>query len=525
MTKNSKQYNNPREILSEIESFIKDKYGQDSKVSVSAQPMTEESGQDTVSEEKRKVDLSFSMKPKDIKAYLDRYVIGQDEAKKVLSISVCDHYNHVVHAAEKNSDEQEYTKQNVVLMGPTGVGKTYLVKNIAKLIGVPFVKADATKFSETGYVGGDVEDLVRELVRKADDDVELAEQGIIYVDEIDKIASPKNSMGRDVSGRGVQMNLLKLMEETEVPLRSPMDISSQFQAMMDFQKKGKVEHKTISTKNILFIVSGAFNGLDEIVKKRIGKRGIGFGVDVASHNETACYLESVRSSDFVEYGFEPEFIGRLPVHGVCHELTKDHLFDILKNSEGSLIKQYVQAFKAYGIEAVFSEEGMHAIAERAFEEKTGARGLATICEKTLRDLKFELPSTDIKHFVVSKKLVENYEKEQSELINNSQYNEKAYSKELISNYEKQFQNKTGISIRFEEPAQELLYEKSKQENQDMSALCADILKDYEYGLNLIANTTGRRNFKLPIEVVRNPQQTLDLWVRSSYTEKRSVEDH
>src|SRR5271163_1597661 len=220
-------------------------------------------------------DFSFDRKPRDVKAYLDRYVIKQEEAKKVLSVALCDHY-HYVRLAREGHGQPHYAKQNVILLGPTGVGKTYLIRNAADLIGVPFVKADATKFSETGYVGADVEDLVRELLRRADNDIERAQYGIIYIDEIDKIASASNGSGRDVSGRGVQTNLLKLMEETEVPARSPNDISGQIQAMMDLTQRGKKSPGTINTKHILFIVSGAFEGLEKIVNKRLRDAAIGF---------------------------------------------------------------------------------------------------------------------------------------------------------------------------------------------------------------------------------------------------------
>src|SRR5271169_2680254 len=212
--------------------------------------------------------LEFNYKPREVKAYLDRFVIKQDEAKKVLSVALCDHYHHVRLALE-GKESANYAKQNVILLGPTGVGKTFLIRSAADLIGVPFVKADATKFSETGYVGGDVEDLVRELIQRAEGDVELAKYGIVYIDEIDKIATPAHVIGRDVSGRGVQTNLLKLMEETEVPLRSPTDIQAQLQAAFEYQRRGKVKRETINTKHILFIVSGAFGELQEIIRRRL----------------------------------------------------------------------------------------------------------------------------------------------------------------------------------------------------------------------------------------------------------------
>src|SRR5687767_4206327 len=211
---------------------------------------------ETVSSKPDKEPFLFDKKPREVKEYLDRFVIKQEEAKKVLSVALCDHYHHVRLAME-GKEQPNYTKQNIILVGPTGVGKTFLVRSMAELIGVPFVKGDATKFSETGYVGGDVEDLVRELVRRADGDVKRAEYGIIYIDEIDKIATASNASGRDVSGRGVQTNLLKLMEETDVPARSQQDLAGQVQAMLESQMRGRKSSNTINTKHILFIVSGA----------------------------------------------------------------------------------------------------------------------------------------------------------------------------------------------------------------------------------------------------------------------------
>ncbi len=346
----------------------------------------------------------FEHLPRDIKAHLDRFVIQQDEAKKVLSIAVCDHYNHIKHLRSLGAEDGrtlEYVKQNVILIGPTGVGKTYLVKHIAELIGVPFVKADATKFSETGYVGGDVEDLVRDLVQKADGDLGLAQYGIIYIDEIDKIAAPAQQTGRDVSGRGVQTTLLKLMEETEVPVRSQNDIQGQLQAALEFQRTGqRSQPETVNTRNILFIVSGAFENLPELIARRTdAKPPAGDG------HAAAELIRQATTRDFISYGFEPEFIGRLPVRVVCEQLRVDDFYEIMQRSEGSIIRQYERAFRAYGIEVSFADSALREIARQAADEKTGARGLLTVCERILRNFKYELPGSGVTRLSVDALLI------------------------------------------------------------------------------------------------------------------------
>src|SRR5580698_5924780 len=253
----------PEEFQRQLQEFLRQ------HLASAAPQKTDLSGMsETLDDPAPEAEFTFDRKPRDVKDYLDRFVIKQDEAKKVLSVALCDHYHHV-RLAREGQGHLNYAKQNVILLGPTGVGKTYLIRNAADLIGVPFVKADATKFSETGYVGADVEDLVRELVRRADNDIERAQYGIIYIDEIDKIAAAANVAGRDVSGRGVQTNLLKLMEETEVPTRSAQDIAGQIQAMMDTSQRGKKVANSINTKHILFIVSGAFGGLEKQIRQRI----------------------------------------------------------------------------------------------------------------------------------------------------------------------------------------------------------------------------------------------------------------
>lgn len=467
-------------------------------------------------DEKDSDNLNFDKKPRDIKAYLDRFVIRQDEAKKVLSVAMCDHYHHV-RLALQGKEQTNYTKQNIILVGPTGVGKTYLVRCIADLIGVPFVKGDATKFSETGYVGGDVEDLVRELVRRADGDIQRAQYGIIYIDEIDKIAAAADLKGRDVSGRGVQTNLLKLMEETEVPARSQNDIAGQMQAMFDFQR-GKKASSTINTKHILFIVSGAFDGLDKIIRKRLREATIGFAARTREVADDETFGHST-TRDFIDFGFEPEFIGRLPVRVVCQPLSVDDLFTILKSSEGSIIRQYEQTFAAYGIEVLFSDSGLRQIAELARDEGTGARGLMTVCERVFRDFKYELPSTTVRRFVVTKELVENPKAALESLFTEHQQHEKSVARGLVLEFADRFKELHGLKIKFTEDAADALVTMANDQNQHVREFCAKHFKDFQFGLKLINQNTGQNEFNLDASSIQAPDRILSEWVVESYRKK------
>jgi ATP-dependent Clp protease ATP-binding subunit ClpX len=513
----------PEELKSKLSDFMKTNFGD----KVSFATYTEPDLADNEPEEKpqriRDEHFIFNFLPRDIKAHLDRFVIKQDEAKKVLAIAVCDHYNHVNYLRRleredaARAEETEYTKQNVILVGPTGVGKTYLIKHIAELIKVPFVKADATKFSETGYVGGDVEDLVRELVDKADGDVQLAQFGIIYIDEIDKIAASGNQVGRDVSGRGVQTTLLKLMEETDVPIRSAHDLQAQLQAAFEFQRRGgKAKRETISTRHILFVVSGAFERLKQQVSRRLAQGQIGFNAGPRRVMDNELF-QHVTTQDFIEYGFEPEFIGRLPVRVVCEELAADDLYQIMKSSEGSILRQYERAFRAYGIEISFEDEALRLMAGAAATEKTGARGLLTVWEKLFRDYKYYLAGSGLSQLRVSEELVREPKRVLDRLMVEGHKQEEAALEQSARAFADQFGNEHGLEITFEEAAITHLIERAHAERMTMPDLCAHLFKDYQFGLNLIRKNTGQKAFVLGRGAVESPDKFLsDLVVQSHY---------
>ncbi|MCB1226817.1 MAG: AAA family ATPase [Verrucomicrobiales bacterium] len=515
----------PDEITRKLEDFIKHSLGgqvlftqvsadardrketREPEATVSA-PEEEDSGEEV---------FEFRYKPVEIKAHLDRFVIRQDQAKKVLATAVCDHYNHarMLREERKAGRVLEISKQNVIIVGPTGVGKTYLVKHIADLIGVPFVKADATKFSETGYVGGDVDDLVRDLVAKANGDVTLAEHGIIYLDEIDKLASGGGErMGRDVSGRGVQTALLKLMEETEVPLYAPNDIRSQMQMMFD-SRKGRTGREVINTRNILFIVSGAFSGLEKIIRKRSNKAQIGFGTGAADGGSgSGNVLAETVTQDFIDFGFEAEFIGRLPVRVVCDPLDAGDLLEIMKSSEGSLIRQYEREFGAYGVKATFEEEAMRRVAELAAGEKTGARGLVTIWEKLLRDLKFEMPSLGLPELSVDGALVADPEAALVALRRQAETLRRDDRAMVVTEFGRRFAEEHQLALGFTSDAVAALIARSEREGIEVASLCARLFKDYPFGLRLVKAAGDGGPFVLDEAAVSEPDRYLsDLVVR------------
>ena len=516
------------EITKKLEDFIKNSLGGQvlfTKLERSPRELEPELIEDEPDEDVGSI-FEFKLKPADIKAHLDRFVIRQDEAKKVLATAVCDHYNHArmlrEHHQRGDSGTLEFSKQNVLIIGPTGVGKTYLVKHIADLIGVPFVKADATKFSETGYVGADVDDLVRDLVSKANGNVELAEHGIIYLDEVDKIATLGDRMGRDVSGRGVQTAMLKLMEETEVPLYPPNDIRAQMNAMFNMKRGTKPQREIVNTRNILFIVSGAFAGLEKVIEKRTAKATMGFVAAITEKPSSESLFKQVRTQDIIEYGFEAEFVGRLPVRVVCESLTAEDLFQIMKNSEGSLIRQFEREFSAYGVRVTFEDDALREIAARAAEEKTGARGLVTAWEKVLRDFKFELPSLGLPNLEVTAAVV----KDPQAALAQCREDAKAFQSDVraaeVQAFADGFKREHGLELIFAADAVRSLIERVEREGSTVDALCKRVFKDYSFGLQLVSRNSGTMSFTLHREAVENADAWLNSIVSQSYRDAHST---
>jgi len=325
-------------------------------------------------------------KPMDIKATLDEYVIDQERAKKILSVAVHNHYKRI--SSRVDADEVELQKSNILLIGPTGCGKTLLAQTLARILDVPFTIADATSLTEAGYVGEDVENIIVNLLQAADNDVERASRGIIYIDEIDKIArkGENPSITKDVSGEGVQQALLKIIEGTvaSIPPKGG-------------RKHPQQDFLQIDTTNILFICGGAFSGLEEIISQRVGDRRLGFGADVSQNNKeinSTELLSQMQPEDLMKYGLIPEFVGRLPVIATLEELDEDALVQILTQPKNALVKQYRKLFRIDGVLVSFEDDALRAVAKKALGHKTGARGLRTILERVMLELMYEVPGRD-----------------------------------------------------------------------------------------------------------------------------------
>lgn len=568
-----------KELEKELSDYLSKKYGSRIKVVAPQWVAKPEKDGEEKGQARQPGKINFDLKPEELEAYLNEYVIKQEAAKSILATKVCTHFNRIRHSLDKGrlpAAGVGAIKNNMVLIGPTGVGKTYLVKLIAKKIGVPFVKGDATKFSETGYVGGDVEDLVRDLVYAAGDDLDLAQYGIIFLDEIDKIATAGQFWGPDVSRTGVQRALLKPMEETEIDLKVAHDPVSQIQAIEQYRRTGKKEKRTLNTRHILFIVSGVFNGLDKVVKERLSKQEIGFRGAVTSKEREREFLSQVSAEDLIKYGFESEFVGRLPVIALLEELTAHDLYEILRNPNNPIITSKKRDFRSYAIDISFEDEALRNLAEQAAREKTGARGLVSVIERVLIQFEKRLPSTEIKELVVTPEVVahpaaelkrllahpddpelkarfaqatlkehevlkESIRRRQQELkeryhlsltetrlellVNQflnwdcdlkTAFEEMGALYEQVRRFEDQFYREHQIQLQFDDDAGDEILKRALERNTSAFAVCQDLSRDLEYALKLVRERTSQDYFVLTLEAISDLDTYLHRVIREHY---------
>ncbi|RKX61264.1 MAG: ATPase [Thermodesulfobacteriota bacterium] len=511
-----------------------------------------------------KVFYEFNLKPIELENYLNDYLIGQKDAKAIISTKICTHFHKIKNYLLKGSDHGTgFVKSNIFIIGPTGVGKTYMIKLIAQKIGIPFVKGDATKFSETGYVGGDIEDLIRDLYWEANGDLEKARFGIVFLDEIDKIASSGDPVGPDVSRTGVQRALLKPLEETEIEIKLPQESLTLFE-QQESSEKLKKKKIILNTKYILFVVSGAFHGLEEIIKKRLKKQSLGFLSEIESKEEVDFnYLKFVVPEDLVNYGFEREFIGRFPVIAVFDPLTEDELYQILANPNGSIIINKKRDFKVYGIDLAFTNDALREIAKIAYKEGTGARALARVLEKILIPFERTLPSYSFKYLGVTDELIKDpihflnsminspknnkwkqnylkaleqekervfnyfqnrnskeekfkinkkrlnliftlYKKEDCEL--NQAIDEVIYLWKQIKNYEAAFERRKQIKIKFTDDAIDTILKEVIKKDYGVFSYCEKLMAKLEYPLNLLKDHLENETFHISSLAFKNPDE-------------------
>jgi len=536
-----------KELEREINQYLSRKYGDRVRV-ISApfiQPKVEKK-QEKSFVERILSKINFNLKPQELIAYLDQYVVKQEAAKAILATKICTHFNRIKYWLKHRRNTLNrinYIKNNILMIGPTGVGKTFMIKLIAQKLGVPFVKGDATKFSETG-------------------DIELAQFGIIYIDEIDKIASSGNFLGPDVSRTGVQRALLKPMEETEVDLKTPFDPISQLETIEHYRRTGKKERLVINTRHIL--------------KQRLHQQEIGFGANITSKKEKKSYLPYVKAEDLIKYGFESEFIGRLPVIAVFERLETEDLYQILKNPNSVVVNAKKQDFRAYDIDLVFEDQAFTFFAQKAAEEGTGARALVSVLERTLLPFEKTLPSTEVKKLVITKEVAANPKQALCEILKGdwkttitkrfeqaleaekshlrqvitakgkelaAQYNLHLTPQRIeviVNEYEKfgydldfafqemaryihqirifvqDFQRETGLTCQLSEEAQDKLLTQAIVEGRDIMVLCQNIIQNLEFGLKVIREKTGQSSFEITLDALDNPEGYVRRLIREFY---------